>query len=481
MNRKTLKWLFSFAFVAVVCVCAFLVQPVTTAAEEAEEPLMRIVMMSDLHVEYNLQAKEKPIRFSIAKACAYARELTEDKGVDVVLVGGDMSGGRGTWSQKMIPATMQSIYDYLSGMTKDGKVMFVTGNHDPEPSVKANTQIGDEYSGDYSSFMKEGCGEFVSALYAEDIDAPSPYNELLCYRYTINGIEFIGLNTPYLENQAKVSGLYAEQGEWLTEEMKAIGADKTVILFCHYPFSSVRTIESPSVQAAGNTCGSALKQVLDAYPNVIYCYGHVHSGDKWWAKTSTADIVKPQGAASLVDRGVYKTNKFINAHMGSMGYYDNEYQPGGLSASDPLVVQFVMIELYANRIVFQAHNTGMKYAPGGKKDVTPLIIARDLAAQFGLDPSEGVYKKGDAYGGSSDTSTATSSTATTTDTSATTDTATTGSVSELPSVTDSLNTSVSGGENTSNSLPIILGVVLGVVVLGAVVFLLLFLKKNKKA
>ena len=81
--------------------------------------------------------------------------------------------------------------------------------------------------------------------------------------------------------------------------------------------------------------------------------------------------------------------------MGSMGYYNNVYQPGGLTVNDPMVVQFMMVELYADRIVFRIHNVGEKIPPNGTEDVKPMTIVRDLSAQFGLDPAEGVYGGGE--------------------------------------------------------------------------------------
>lgn len=462
--KKVLKLALTLMLVAVFAAGFLAYPPETAAAAETEKPLMRIAMFSDLHVEYDLQSMEKPIRNSIVNAIDYAMELTDDEGVDLVLVGGDMTGSRGSWKQTYIPKTTASIYENLASLTKNGKVLLVTGNHDPEPSAKVDTPEGGDYSGDYVDFMTDACGDFVSELYASDIRSNlSPYDELLCYRYTFNGVEFIGLNTPFVTNQAKVCGLYEAQTEWLEEELADIGEDKTVFITCHYPYESVKTIVDPSTAATSNPCGSTLKRLLSQYKNAIYCYGHVHSGDKWWAKKYTTDIVKPSGKATLVDRGVYKTSEFINAHMGSMGYYDNEYQPGGLTAKDPLVVQFVMVEVYANRISFQVYNSGVKYAPGGKQEISPLVIARDMATQMGLDPSLGIYTKPDSTTSSTDTSKNTGSADVVTD---------------APSVGTE---GVSQEEGSSNLVPILLICGLGVLLVGIVVVAVIFLKKGKKA
>lgn len=390
MKHSLTKTLLTIALVAVFGIGAFFALTPETAQAAADEPIMKIALFSDLHVEFGLQSADKPMRVSTAKSIQYLKELTDNEGADLILVGGDMTGGRGSWSQAYIPKLKDSVYEFMARGTKDGKVLFVTGNHDPEPSAKVKTAAGGNYSGDYSSYMLDNVGKFASSLYASDISTdPSPYDELLCYRYTINGIEFIGLNTPYLQDQGKVWGLYKEQTAWLIEEMEEIGKDKTVFLLCHYPKKSLATIESPTKQASANQCQADMNKVLAQYTNIIYCYGHVHHGDAYWAKTNTNELVKAEGKTSLAGQGIYRNTGIINAHMGSMGYYDNEYQPGGLSSADPKVCQFVMVELYANRMTFQVHNTGAKVPPKGTKEIKSLTIARNLAAQFGLPDEDG--------------------------------------------------------------------------------------------
>lgn len=462
MRKHIIKLGLTLTLVAVFVSCLAVARPAQTSyAEENEEPVMRIAMFADLHVEYGLQAEDSPSRFSTTKAVRYLRSLTGGEGVDVVLVGGDMSGGRGSWQENQIQKTITSIYQSMSYPTKDGKVLFATGNHDPEPSVKAgNLTPTTVYSGNYDDFMTDACGDYVSALYADDIEVGlSPYNELLCYRYTIQGMEFIGLNTPYLENQVKVFGLYEQQADWLENEMEKIGKEKTVFLLCHYPYKALRTVVSPNEAATTNSVYSIVNRLLNNHPNIIYTYGHVHNGDTWWAKTSARDLVKTNGGLSLAGYGAYRCTGFIECHMGSMGYYDNVYQPGGLSKDDPVVVQFVLVEVYGNRLEFQVHNTGDKYHPDGTREIAPFTIVRDLSAQLGLDPSEGVYSP---QSKPSDSSSAPSS-------------------STTDGVTDAISSTSSDTEEKSGSaLPVIILCALCGLLVACVVVVLLVLKGGKK-
>jgi len=398
--KKLMKPLLSLLLVLSLCGGFALV----SFAEQEEEPLLRIAMFSDLHVEFGLQDLKKPIRPSTEKAVQYLLDdLTDGDGVDVFLVGGDMTGPRGNWDQATITKTKNSIHETLSSATVDGKVFYVMGNHDPEPTHDVGENKTSDYSGDYLSLMEESFGDPVSILWSSDINSGlSPYDEPLCYRYTVKGIEFIGLNTPYVEKSC--SGLYPDQTEWLEEELATIGKDKTVFIVCHYPLTSLRTLLNKNTYATENQCKKDLERLFKEYTNVVYCFGHTHSGDSRWAKSRTSDLVKPDGM-SLAGQGIYKNRGYIDAHMGSMGYYDNVYQPGGLTADDPMIVQFVTVDLYADRMVFQAHNTGEKYATNGKKDVDPLVIARDLGPQMGISaPVTDSSTNGTDGTGSSETS-----------------------------------------------------------------------------
>ncbi|MBP3301013.1 MAG: metallophosphoesterase [Clostridia bacterium] len=456
MKRNLTKTLLVFILAAVFGVGAFFALSPVTADAASDEPIMRIALFSDLHVEYGLQKNEKPMRPATAKSVQYAKELTDNKGFDVVLVGGDMSGGRGYWkNQAAVTRTKNSIYETLAKASKDGKVLFVSGNHDADPSLIVKTPAGGDFSGDYGNIMKSKVGKFVSALYADDVKKGlSPYNELLCYRYTINGMEFIGLNTPYLGVEGNES-LCAEQTAWLTAEMKKIGKSKTVFLLCHYPKTSIGTMDTPAKTSASQ-CQVDLNKLFSQYPNIIYCYGHVHSGNLYWAKNNTSELVKPEGKSTQVAKGIFSNTGIVAAHMGSMAYYENTLQPGSLSIEDPVVCQFVAVDVYANRISFRVHNTGEQTPPGGKREIGALTIARNMAAQFGLPETEGVLDSVNSNKPATNTLTLTLTGDSPDKTSDVTDSVDTpitdsGSVSDVPSAP--VNPSTGGDVNVPSNVP----------------------------
>lgn len=419
------------------------------AAEQAEEPVMRIAFFSDLHIEFGLQDNATAVRPSTIKAAKAALALTDGEGFDVVLVGGDMTGHRGNWTTEKVTKVKKQIHETMTGITKDGKVLYVGGNHDQDSSEAAKAVGTDDFSGCYADLMTKTAGEFVSALYSDDISKNlSPFNEILCYRYTFGGMEFIGISTPHLA-ELGASGLYPQQTQWLEDEMAKIGKDKTVFILCHYPEDALFTYLNKSTVSASNICKDQLMDIFATYPNIVYCYGHHHSGENWWARSKSTDLVKVPDGMSLAGANLYKAKGYISSHMGSMGYYDTPYQPGGLTTADPECVQFVTVDVYADRLTFQVHNAGAQPAKGGKMEVSPISFARDLADQLGVEAPQKNPANPQNPSGSA------------------------------PAATDGANATATGGQNGNNLLPILLLGGLGVVLVACVVVLVLVLGKKK--
>lgn len=342
----------------------------------SKKPVFRIACFADLHVDYGIQSYATPIRPSTVTAVDY---VVKQGGADVILVGGDIVSNNGQleWTNQMWNRSIDTVFNTLSGASKGGKVMMVSGNHETEVGVAAGDSI---YTGDYSKWMtKSSLGNYTDVLYFNDMGVgTSKYNEVLCYRYNVNGMEFIGINTPYRPKRSN-GYIYPEQIDWVEKQLKAIGADKTVVIFSHYPMGGV-------VSPAGSdrNSGSMLKNLFSQYPNVIYCYGHVHGGDEYQVRENTMELVSSQGRVTKLENNAVESKNWIYCHMGSLGYYDYTYQPGGLKAEDPYVVQILFIDFYADHITFQMHNTGAREPSGGTYYPSSYTVMRDMTAQLSI-------------------------------------------------------------------------------------------------
>ena len=343
-----------------------------------EEPIV-IACFSDPHHDYGLQDSEPYIRESSQKAADFVKEYTKG-GADYVFIGGDITGRFSEWNDESIKNVMDASYNVFSQASKNGKALVVTGNHDPEPSTFSDTlEIN---SNDYSSYIKAAFGEPSAELYLHDLgeDYTFPFDEQLCYRYELDGFEFLCINTPNGDRrgtkQIGYSGLYIEQVEWVEEQLKSIGKEKTVFLVCHYSVEDIRTATSLTDLvdiSPENPSRKKMTELMQEYTNVVYCYGHVHT-EIYEVLDSSEESVKP------IVSGV--ESSAIGCHMGSLGFYNDHYYGEKLGKEDPKVIQVMLIYVYSDRLVFEVHNTGEKPAYDGSYEIASFTIERDMTAQF---------------------------------------------------------------------------------------------------
>ena len=408
------------------------VEPEKPYDNTGKTPLLTVACFSDLHVDYGIQSYSLPIRPSTVNAAKYLKDQLG--GADVILVGGDVvsNNGNNNWTQDKWTKTINTVYSTLSAATKNnnGRVLMVSGNHENEVGVAAGDGF---HGGEYAPWMTQSVGAFKASLYFNDMGlGSSKFNELLCYRYTLGKVDFIGINTPY-RTQRSNGYLYPQQITWVENQLKAIGKDKTVVILCHYPVTSIET----PVGVSGNS-KTMMTQLLAQYPNAIYCYGHVHGGDQYQVRLSTMELVVPQGSINKLANNAYESNSWIHCHMGSMGHYKYTYQNNWLTAADSYVVQFMLISFYEDHITFQMYNTGSKAAANGVYEPISFTVMRDLSAQF-AQPDEPVSTNTSTSTSTSTTTDTTtdkpSTTKTSTKTSSKTDSTTTDTTTDKPSTT----------------------------------------------
>ncbi len=330
------------------------------------EPLLVIGAISDLHIDYNIQNQNPPIRQSTIKACS---ELAEEN-LDVLLVGGDITSNNqwSSWTEDQYKKIMNQVRTTTKTAVESGRVLYVTGNHD---YAVGGTNFN---SGDYSWIMKEDVGEFVNALY---MDEAQKY--LLAYHYVIDGFHFIMINTPYSGSDNHSNYVYTpETVTWVENELASIGKDKTVFVMAHYPFRDSNGISRSDKGMSNNdSLNDNFKSVLLKYPNVIYLYGHDHGGP--YIDSDILERLTPYTAdGTPLSTRKTQPDGFISCFVGSMAYYS-----GSLNANDPEIVQALVIKVYEDRVVFEMKNYGVK--TGSEAEPKSYTVARTVATDQGID------------------------------------------------------------------------------------------------
>lgn len=319
--------------------------------EPREEPLYTIAAFGDMHIDYGIQSWEDVVRAQTRYAM---EQIKEKENPDVVLVGGDTlsNNAGGGWNRELYDKAVQQLTEAFSAVSKDGKVLYVNGNHDYEAGGTGFN------SGAYiDQAMQEGVGEYTDALY----EGADRQNNLLAYYSIIDGIHFIGLNTPYNGDKTVPGYIYTmESVEWVGEKLSSIDPNEPVIFLAHYPLQdSVALTGASKGLSDANGANTRLKEILMEHPNVVYLYAHDHGGP--FIERDTFERITAYNADGTIqtDRDAW-AGGFTSSFMGSLSYYNNRYNSGALSDQQPAVVQVLMVYVYEDRIDLQMKNYGEK-------------------------------------------------------------------------------------------------------------------------
>ncbi|HJD23342.1 MAG TPA: metallophosphoesterase [Firmicutes bacterium] len=332
--------------------------------EPREDPLFTIAAFGDMHIDYGIQEWEDVVRPQTQYAI---EQVKQNENPDVVLVGGDTlsDNAKGNWNQELYEKAVQQLTAAFRSASKDGKVLYVNGNHDYEAGGTAFN------SGAYiDQAMQEGVGAYADALY----EGSDRQNNLLAYYYIIDGIHFIGLNTPYNGDKTVSGYIYTlESVEWVGEKLAAIDPNEPVIFLAHYPLQdSVALTEASKGLSDSNGANARLKEILMGYPNVIYLYAHDHGGP-FIERDTFERVTAYNGDGTIQAERDAWNGGFTSSYIGSLSYYNNRYNSGALSAAQPAVVQVLMVYVYEDHVDLQMKNYGEKN--GAKKNLKSYSVA----------------------------------------------------------------------------------------------------------
>ncbi|RED52747.1 DUF6528 family protein [Cohnella lupini] len=317
---------------------------------EHEEPLYTIAAFSDMHIDYGLQDNADTVRQQTRKAMA---KIKDEEDPDVVIISGDSISTHGSpiWDDATFDKVTSQMTDAFKQTTKDGKVLYTNGNHDYEVGLT-------EYnSGAYiDAMMQADVGAYEDVLYEDAVRKTN----LIAYHYEIDGIHFIGINTPYNGDGAITDSIYTPESiEWVKNILAGIGQEEQVIVMGHYGLLDSRGLTPDYGLHNSNGMEAELKRILLDHPNLLYIYGHDHGGPEQFIERDTYERVTPYNADGSIEpvRNA-RSSGFVSSFAGSLSYYNNRFNAGALSAAQPLVVQSLMIYVYADHYELQMKNYG---------------------------------------------------------------------------------------------------------------------------
>ena len=370
---------------------------------DGQTPMHSVGIMCDLHIDGKKPLSVFPPKQVIVNAVDYLRARG---GVDVLLLGGDIISEaiyhineieKSAWNYDNIISTIDCLDGLLAKSTKTGKnIFYVSGNHDKQCGVIAEQKDPSVriHSGNYRKWITARSGDFHSALYMADITGDPALcrypDEVLCYRYNIGGMEYIGINQSYTgqedarkEHRGASQQMYPQQVTWIRKQLEEIGKEKTVMLICHYSFSidgENREFYTPKHLTHLGDSRDMLIALFEEYPNVIYNYGHLHwMTEEEGAWYNTSEQIWSFGNKSQNEDGSFTTDGYHYIHAASISNTATRVDPSVTPGESTNVSQIMTVDFYTDHITFEIVNVGAKENVEGVRKMTTYTIKRDMS------------------------------------------------------------------------------------------------------
>ncbi len=326
---------------------------------------------------------------TIRKSLIQANELaTEEFGLaDIAIVGGDNVSDYPHWNKscalpkKNFLDLKKKMHECISKSAKNNKVMYVAGNNDmilgdigTEDNEPYNTT--DFYDLMDSSFGKLDENERL-ILTAEH----KPNERYLgAFHYVVNGIDFIGINIDPNTAFNSHEGYYSNETLiWVKNKLDEIDPDGKKCVFVVGHLSAIYYYNDGVMRETMiNGDRSLFYDVFRGHQNAFYLYGHVHGERSCYRECSSGAVLHidennmPLGNNLNESDSRGKKYAYSFVHMGGLRpfgaqYFENDgiegyggegdlkYFPG---TATPKLAQFLVFEVYSDRVVFHIRNTG---------------------------------------------------------------------------------------------------------------------------
>lgn len=347
---------------------------------EREKADVTIAGLSDLHVDYGWQDRADPIRPSTRLA---AERLREEDRPDLVLQGGDAisDNAKLAWSKTKWDNVTQNLEDLITGIPESGQALSVNGNHDYEVGLTGyNSGVW------IDAANRAATGDYRTALY-ESADRDG---NLAGYVTEVDGITIVALSTPYNGDGKYGSYHYTlEQIEWFEEQMSLLDADEVAIALTHYPLRDHRGGTGPGYGMSNdNGADDRIKAAMLPHRNLVHLYGHDHGAP--FVETDAWEKVTAYNSDGTISQTRdHRADSFTSVFLGSTSYYNNRFNPGWLSATDPAVVQPLLMHVYDDRIEFEYKNYGAESGARQYPYTYTLPVLTTLASDQ-VDVADGV-------------------------------------------------------------------------------------------
>ena len=340
---------------------------------------------TDIHNQQSMLDYPTTIRRSLLQAKDLA---TKEFGLcDVAIVGGDNLSDYPHWNRSCgLPKRnfldiKEKMHKCISEGVKDGKVIYVAGNNDMMLGDIGTKENEPYNTTDFYDLMDNAFGKLPESERFEVFSKEKPNEHYLgAFHYVVNGIDFIGINIHPDTAFNSHEGYYSNETLiWVKKKLCEIDPDGKKCVFVIGHLSAIYYLNNGELlETMTNGDRDLFYSIFKGHQNTFYLYGHVHGERACFRNYSSGAVLHLDNNNMPLDANLKSKNSlgkeyaYSLVHMGGLRpfneiYFENDALEGygGLKdkrlyphTATPLIAQFLVFELYSDRVVFYIRNTG---------------------------------------------------------------------------------------------------------------------------
>lgn len=340
---------------------------------------------TDIHNQQSMLDYPTTLRRSLIRAKELAME--EFGLADIALVGGDNISDYPHWNKscalpkKNFLDIKQKMHRCIAESVATGKVLYVAGNNDMILG-DIGTEENEPYNTtDFYDVMEDALGVLPEEERTVLVSEKKPQERYWgAFHYTVNGIDFIGINIDPNTAFNSHEGSYSDETLlWVKEKLNEIDPDGKKPVFIVGHLSAAYYFHGGNLsETMVNGDRTLFYDMFKGHRNAFYLYGHVHGESSCYREFSSGAVLHIDDAGMPLGKNLQETDSlgkeyaYTFAHMGGLRPFGRKYfEDDGMSGyggekeikhhpstATPTLAQFMVFEVYPDRVVFHIRNTG---------------------------------------------------------------------------------------------------------------------------
>ncbi len=349
------------------------------------EKILTGFCFTDIHNQQAMLDYPTKIRTSLVQANELA--VKEFGKADIALIGGDNISDYPYWNKscwlpkKNFLDLKQKIHKCVSASVKDGKVLYVAGNNDMILGDIGNDENDPYNTTDFYDLMDNAFGVLPENEKIALVSKEKPSERYLgAFHYIVNGIDFIGINIDPDTAFNSHEGSYSDETMiWVKNKLNEIDPDGTKPVFVVGHLSAIYYYnDGELVETLINGNRALFYDIFKGHKNTFYLYGHVHGERACYKEFSSGAVLHINDHELPIDKNLTeidsrgKEYEYSLVHMGGLRPFAKHlFEEDGISGyggekelkyfhstATPKLAQYMVFEVYQNRVVFYIRNTG---------------------------------------------------------------------------------------------------------------------------